>query len=265
MDEVLSKDYFSFTVKIAKELYNGGKTLESLMCYNQLIPFIENLSAEEHDKIYNEFGDYILLLDSIAIDLENAGKIEMSEVARKTHLIYDPSYIWYGNLGSFYLRRKDFVKAKSYLEKALGLFDSNEDDLGIKESLGLLYLELGEYENAAINLSRAREVAFENGEENRDLSKYGGNKLIQNIYLSLYDDYFPKHHTDFCLLLLHKAIHEGEEYSDTFLSNVYRRRGECYVDKGDLRESAFCFKKVLENDPDDTHSKNILSTIEKLQ
>lgn len=268
------KDYFSLTFKIAEELYKNGKTIESLMCFVQVVPLIRNLLKDESDMIIHEFSERIDLLGSIAIDLEDAGNIEMSEVARKTHLIYNPSYIWYGSLGNFYLGQKDFALAKSNLEKALELLeeehkselpDANEDEMDIRQTLGQAYLELGEFENAVTNLSRAREIAFKSGDDKWNLWHYGGKELLQNIYLSLYDDYFPKHYTDFCLLLLHKTIFEDGEYSDDFLSKVYRRQGECYINKANLQEAVFRFKKVLEIDPNDTYIKNMLSTIEKIQ
>lgn len=265
MNEIVESNYFEFTIKVANELFTSGKIVESLMCFIQMAKFMENLSIEERDKVVCKLGDDDLILDSIAIKLEDAGKFELSEIARKIHLQFDSSYILYGNLGRFYIRQKDFVRAKSYIEKALELFDPDEEDVEIRESLGLIYLELGEYENAIINLAQARETAFKSGETKWELWHYGGKELLQNIYLSLCDEYLLKNYTDFCLLLLHKAIQEGDEYSDNFLSNVYRRRGDCYINKGDLKEATFCFEKVIESDPNNTYAKNMISTIEKLK
>ena len=98
----------------------------------------------------------------------------------------------------------------------------------------------------------------------KDYYENKGETNIQNVYLYLFDSYFPKDKLDLCILLLHKAMYEEENYSGTFLENIHRRRGECYFKMNNFIEASFSFKKVLELHPNDDHAKEMLRIIDGL-
>jgi tetratricopeptide (TPR) repeat protein len=128
----------------------------------------------------------------------------------------------------------------------------------------LLMAHFDNNEDAISFLSRAKECEYYLGENELYLSNYKGETNIQNVYLNLFDSYFPKDKLDLCILLLHKAMYEEENYLDTFLENIHRRRGECYFKMNNFIETSFSFKKVLELHPNDDHAKEMLRTIDGL-
>ncbi|MGD1046737.1 MAG: tetratricopeptide repeat protein [Bacteroidota bacterium] len=258
-------DHFRHSLQLAEEFFKERKLKESLNSLLQAAEYLNTATNEEAEQMTIEYrqqtADSWLL--TIAEDFEKNVLFNFAEAMYQLIVEFESDSLSYEFLGEYYLRHGEYAKSKNILKKALDLagVEAKIEVPDLYNSLGEVCLKLGDYKEAASFLVRAKEIEFYSGENEMNLNNYGGSTIIQNAYLYLFDHYFPKEYLDFCILLLHEAMYQGDNYSNDFLVNLHSRRGMCYYKKNNFNEASFSFKKVLEREPNNSNAKEMLNKI----
>jgi len=165
---------------------------------NALSYFKKSKNLEGEAKVYNNIGNLYRDID-LKKSLENFNKsLKIAEKLNNQNLLAGI----YLNIGSANQQNKNYTKALSDYKKSLSMFITLNNKLGIIQSnqnMGVLYLNLGDYEKAEVHLSDALKNAKE---EKLNNSIAAINLTLSSIHIA--QNRFPK---------AEKTIEEGLKYS----------------------------------------------------
>lgn len=189
--------------------------------------------VEEADPIYFRLG----------LSYTKIGRYdEALEAFKKAEKTYRDQYYFHFYTGLCYFQTEDYGVAIEKFSKAADMKPQQEDMVRVLIYMGTCYNRLGEYEEAALCLGRARHKA-------------GG---VREIYSALGFSYFQMKDYDRAIEHLKMAVE-----LDPHSAMDYASLGANYREQGDMNTAIAMYNKALALDPSMTSAKDNLERLKK--